>query len=88
LGSGFDAWLDEEGIRADVDAGATKAALVKQITARMKQRKLTKTRLAQAAGITRAQLDRVLDEDYVGVTLRMLVRVAAALGARVTVTLE
>jgi antitoxin HicB len=46
IGSSFDSWLDEEGIRKDVTAAAIKAVIAHQLAAEMKKKKITKKRMA------------------------------------------
>jgi hypothetical protein len=72
IGSTFESWLDEKGIREEVTAGAIKSVISDQIAAAMKERGLTKSR--------RAQLDRLLDPSNGGVTLETLMSAAKAVG--------
>jgi hypothetical protein len=60
IGSSFDSWLDEAGIREDVAAGAIKAVIARQLASEMKK-KITKQRMALLMKTSRAQLDRLLD---------------------------
>ena len=46
IGSTFESWLDEKGIREDVTAAAVKSVIADQIAAAMKERGLTKSRMA------------------------------------------
>lgn len=46
IGSSFESWLEEEGIRADVTAAAIKAVAL-QLAAEMKNKKITKKRMAE-----------------------------------------
>jgi hypothetical protein len=45
LGSSFDSWLDEQGIREEVTAAAIKAVIARQFASEMK--KITKQRMAR-----------------------------------------
>lgn len=87
LGSSFESWLDEEGIREEVTAAAIKAVIAEQLMAEMKRLGLTKTSMAGRLKTSRAQLDRLLDPDHSGVTLDTLLRAAAAVGRRLRIEL-
>lgn len=41
LGSSFESWLDQEGIREEVAAAATKAVIARQLANEMKKKKPT-----------------------------------------------
>ena len=82
-GSTFDSFLEEEGIREEVEAVAIKRVLAWQLEqARRKQQK-TKQALARQLHTSRSQLDRLLDPGNVSVTLDTITRAARALGKRV-----
>ena len=87
LGSSFESWLDEEGIREDVTAAAIKGVLAEQLAAEMKRLGITKTSMAERLQTSRAQLDRLLDPEHPGVTLDTLQRAAKAVGRRLRVEL-
>ena len=80
IGSTFDSWLDEKGIREDVTAAAVKSVIADQIAAAMKERGLTKSRMAAMMHTSRAQLDRLLDPSSGSVTLETLMTAARAVG--------
>lgn len=80
IGSSFESWLDEKGIREEVSASAIKSVIAEQITAAMKERGLTKTRMAELMHTSRAQLERLLDPDNNSATLETLMRAAKAVG--------
>ena len=75
-------FLRDEGIEQDVNALAAKRSLAARLDALRKKKRLTKTRLAQLAGISRVALDRLLDGDNTSVTLKSINAVAFALGKR------
>ena len=87
VGSSFDKWLEEEGIRAKVDAAALKAEIAWQVEQGMGERKLSKSDMARAMRTSRAALDRLLDPKNESVTLRTMARVAKALGKRLRLEL-
>ena len=80
IGSTFESWLDENGIREDVTAAAVKSVIADQIAAAMKERGLTKSRMAAMMHTSRAQLDRLLDPSSGSVTLETLMTAARAVG--------
>lgn len=80
IGSTFESWLDEEGIRQEVTSAAIKAVISLQLAEAMKQRGITKTAMAEQMHTSRAQLDRLLDPDNGGVTLETLQRAAKIVG--------
>ena len=80
IGSTFESWLDEHGIRADVTAAAVKSVIAEQLTAAMKAQGLSKTAMAARMHTSRAQLDRLLDPQNGGVTLETLQRAARIVG--------
>ena len=80
VGSTFESWLDEKGIREEVNAAAIKSVIAEQIAAAMKERGLTKTRMAELMHTSRAQLDRLLDPDNGSATLETLMRAARVVG--------
>jgi predicted XRE-type DNA-binding protein len=80
LGSTFESWLDEKGIREEVTAAAIKSVLAEQIAAAMKEQGLTKSRMAELMHTSRAQLDRLLDPANSSATLETLMRAAKVVG--------
>jgi antitoxin HicB len=80
IGSTFESWLEENGIREDVTAAAVKSVIADQIAAAMKERGLTKSRMAAMMHTSRAQLDRLLDPSSGSVTLETLMTAARAVG--------
>ncbi len=87
LGSDFDKFLDEEGIRADTEAAAIKRVIAYQIEIEMKQAKLSKSAMAERMHTSRTALDRLLDPANVSVTLQTLERAALALGKSLKIEL-
>jgi len=80
VGSSFESWLDEEGIREEVTAAAIKAVIALQLAHEMKKKKITKQRMAKLMKTSRAQLDRLLDPDNGGATIESLQRAARIVG--------
>lgn len=79
IGSSFESFLREENMLADVLAAAAKQDLVEQINRLRTKKRLTKAALADRAGLSQRQLDRMLDPDNTSVRLKSIARVAAAL---------
>lgn len=86
-GSTFDSFLEEEGIREQVEAVAIKRILAWQLEKAMKEQRKTKRILAKQLRTSRSQLDRLLDPQNVSVTIATINRAARALGMRVTIQL-
>ena len=80
LGSSFDDFLEEEGLRAETEATAIKRVIAYQIEMEMKRAKLTKSAMAEKMHTSRSALDRLLDPANVSITLQTLERAALALG--------
>ena len=88
IGSTFESWLDEQGIREEVTAAAVKSVIAEQIAAAMKERGLTKSRMAELMHTSRAQLDRLLDPSSGSVTLETLMSAARAVGRELRLELH
>lgn len=80
IGSSFESWLDEQGLREEATAAAIKSVLSMQIAAAMKDKGLTKTHMAEIMQTSRAQVDRLLDPENMNATLETLLRAARAVG--------
>ena len=84
-GSTFDSFLEEEGIREEVEAVAIKRVLAWQLEQAMQEQQKTKQAMAKQLHTSRSQLDRLLDPQNVSVTLDTITRAARALGKRVII---
>jgi antitoxin HicB len=84
-GSTFDGFLEEHGIREEVEAVAIKRVLAWQLEQAMKKQRTTKRAMARQLRTSRSQLDRLLDPRNVSVTLDTITRAARALGKRVII---
>ena len=80
LGSSFESWLDQEGIREQVTSAAIKAVIARQLASEMKKKKITKKRMAELMKTSRAQVDRLLDPDNGSATIESLQRAAKIVG--------
>lgn len=84
-GSAFDSFLEEEGIREEVEAIAIKRVLAWQLEQAMRRQQKTKQAMAKQLHTSRSQLDRLLDPRNVSVTLDTITRAARALGKRLII---
>ena len=87
IGSSFESWLEEEGIREEVTAAAIKAVVARQLAQEMKKRKITKQRMAQLMKTSRAQVDRLLDPENGSATIETLQRAARIVGRELRLSL-
>jgi antitoxin HicB len=84
-GSTFDSFLEEEGIREEVETVAIKRVLAWQLSQAMQEQQKTKQAMARQLRTSRSQLDRLLDPQNVSVTLDTIARAARALGKRLII---
>jgi antitoxin HicB len=84
-GSTLDSFLEQEGIREEVEAVAMKRVLAWQLSQAMQELHKTKQAMAKELHTSRSQLDRLLDPQNVSVTLDTITRAARALGKRVII---
>jgi hypothetical protein len=84
-GSTFDSFLEEQGIREEVEAVAIKRVLAWQFERAMQQQQKTKQAMAKQLRTSRSQLDRLLDPRNISVTLDTITRAARALGKRLII---
>jgi len=80
IGGSFEEFLDEEGLRDEVEGLAQKRVLAWQIEQAMEAAGLTKVEMARRMNTSRSQLDRLLDPDNNRVQLDTLQRAARAVG--------
>ncbi len=80
VGSDFDEFLDEEGIREEVTAAALKRVVAWQLEQAMQAKQITKTEMAARMRTSRAAINRLLNEDDTSVTLATLARASLAVG--------
>lgn len=86
MGSSIDDFLKEEGIFEEAQAHAIKEVVAWQLAEAMKQKKISKRKLAALLKTSRTQVDRLLDPKN-DITLLSLQRAAAMVGRRVSVEL-
>jgi antitoxin HicB len=86
MGSTIDDFMKEEGIFEEAQAQAIKEVIAWQLSEAMKERKISKNKLATLLKTSRTQVDRLLDPND-DITLSSLQRAAAMVGRRVLIEL-
>lgn len=81
-GSSFEDFLEEEGIREEIEAAAIKRVLAWQFAQEMERQHKTKRAMAAELKTSRSQLDRLLDPGNTAVSLHTLTRAASVLGKK------
>ena len=84
-GSTFDSFLEDEGIREEMEAVAVKRVISWQLAEAMREKKKTKQAMAKELRTSRSQLDRMLDPQNTAVTLDTISRAARVLGKRLII---
>ena len=80
IGSDFDDFVKEEGIREEVTAAAIKRVIAWQLAEAMKRMHITRTEMADRMHTSLAVVNRLLDEEDTSVTLATLARASLAVG--------
>lgn len=86
MGSSIDDFLKEEGMFEDAQAQAVKEVVAWQLGEAMKEKKISKNKMATLLHTSRSQVDRILDPKN-DITLGSLQRAAAIVGRRITIEL-
>ncbi len=86
-GSSLDSFLADEGTLGEFQAQAIKEVIAWQLGEAMKERGLSKKRLAEMMHTSRTQVNRILDPNDGNVTIETLQRAAAIIGRRVQLEL-
>ena len=86
LGSSIDDFLRKEGIFEEAQAQAIKEVVAWQLDEAMKQKKISKNKMAKLLKTSRTQVDRLLSLES-DITLSSLQRAAAMVGRRVMIEL-
>jgi hypothetical protein len=87
IGSSFSSFLDEEGIREEVDLRARKKVLADQMRAQMRRDGVTVAGLARRMNTSRTVVIRLLDPNDTGFTFTTLAKASQALGMNLLVSL-
>ncbi|MGH6816236.1 MAG: helix-turn-helix domain-containing protein [Hyphomicrobiaceae bacterium] len=86
-GSGLDDFLKQEGIDEEAKTQVAKEIIAWQIRQAMKEKNLTKKRMAELMETSRTQVDRLLNPKDHNVTLATLEKAAAIVGKRLRLEL-
>ena len=86
MGSSIDDFLKEEGIFEEAQMQAVKEVVAWQLLEAMKEKKISKNRMARLLKTSRTQVDRLLNAKN-DVTVSSLQRAAAIVGRRLTIEL-
>lgn len=86
-GTTFDSFLEEEGIKDEVESVAVKRVLAWQFQKAMQEQRKTKKAMAKDLHTSRSQLDRLLDPTKLSVTLDTIHKAAKVLhkGVRIEI---
>jgi len=88
IGSTLSSFLEEEGIREEVDLRAKKKVLADQILAKMQQDRMTRTELAERMQTSRTVVNRLLDPTDTSFTFGTLAKASQALDLDLLVSLQ
>ena len=86
-GSTLDSFLEEEGVLEAFQARAIKEVIAWQLAEAMRERNLSKNKLATMMRTSRTQVSRVLDPNDGNVTIETLQRAAEVVGRKVQLQL-
>jgi predicted XRE-type DNA-binding protein len=84
-GSRFDSFLEGEHLFAEALAIAQKRVIAWQLKEGMNRRHVSKQQLAKQLRTSRSQINRLLDPEYVGVSISNVTKALSAVGKRLSV---
>ena len=87
IGSSFDDFLEEQGVREETNSAAIKRVLAWQLQQAMEEKHLSKSQMAKEMATSRAQLDRILDPDNDRIQLDTIIKAAKVLGHGLSIEL-
>jgi len=87
IGSSLDDLLTETGDLAETNAIAIKRVVAWELSAKMKQEKITKTAMAEILETSRSALNRLLDPKNTSITLHTLESAAKVIGKKLHIEL-
>ncbi len=87
IGSSLNDFLEEEGLLEESELVAVKRIIAIQIEQTMRDKGISKTKMAEFMGTSRASLSRLLDPVNVSITLQTLDKAARAIGKRLHVAI-
>ncbi|MDA1372062.1 MAG: Fis family transcriptional regulator [Proteobacteria bacterium] len=86
MGSSFDDFLAEEGLLTKVQAEAAKRVLVWELEKFMIENSVSKSKLAEMLRTSRSNVDRILDESNLSITLGTMANIAQLTGKKMQVS--
>ncbi len=86
MGSSVDGFLKEEGVFEEAQTQAVKEVVAWQLAEAMRNKRISKNKMAMLLKTSRTQVDRLLDAND-DITLSSLQRAAAIVGRRVVIEL-
>jgi len=86
MGSSVDDFLKEEGVFEEAQTQAVKEVVAWQLAEAMRNKRISKNKMAMLLNTSRTQVDRLLDAND-DITLSSLQRAAAIVGRRVVIEL-
>ena len=87
IGSSLDDLLEETGELTEVSAVAIKRVIAWEISQKMEEEDISKTKMADLMETSRSSLDRLLDPENTSVTLHTLDSAARAVGKKLHIEL-
>jgi antitoxin HicB len=87
IGSSLNEFLAQEDLLVESELIAVKRIIASQIEEAMHVKNISKTRMAQSMGTSRAALERLLDYANTSITLYTLEKAAHAVGKRLHVSI-
>lgn len=87
IGSNFDDFLSDEGIREEVETVAAKRVIAFQLEQAMKEQHISRVKMAEKMHTSRSTINRLFDPENQSVTLLTLERAAAAVGKKLKLEL-
>ena len=90
VGSSFDSWLNDqdEAFKAEVIAGAMKRQFVIELRKMMKAQNIGVNALQKMLGTGPSQVQRLLDPEDVGISLKSIAKLLAVMGAEGQIAVE
>ena len=88
VGSTFDSFLEEEGLKEEVDLRAKKKVIADELLAEMVRARVTRSALASRMRTSRTLVNRLLDPRDTSVTLATLSKASRALRLDLEVTVR
>ena len=88
IGSSFSSYLKDQGTLAETASQAIKRVIAFEVAKSMKEKSITRTAMASKLSTSRSQIDRLLDPEKDGVSIRSLASAAEVVGRELTISLK